>query len=909
MGLDKFRDDIEKRLEGLDREQIRRFAWLCAVRALPFLSTKRGFACWHKKDKQRYLFSIFAAIDLAARRCGSLFDIAFNTVNSFPIAVDAAVSAAYANTSYTIATDRLATSDNVDTYAAVSAYHRAAAYAADAAAHVAADAHAHATANATADAAWAAAARETFVDIIYSDLEAVRSKDLSALSNDTGIYGEIWKNFLEDLNAIGCDYWARLYENLFQSRFVIDEKELKRRLAVPDEIKSEGAAAVGQYLERLGGDVEMLNEARIIILGEKGAGKTSLARRLLDINDKLPEKYESTEGVETSIWNFEDQKGDKDINAHIWDFAGHSITHAAHRCFMSARCLYIYVYNGRIERNNDPDYWLEQIRIHGGDSQVLFLINEIDGHRPRLPEKTLQKKYPSIMGYFRVNIGDEDTTKLEAFRQTVMEMVRDKPAWNNNVVSAAAYKIKDELRESFDKTKSPHITRKQFDVIARKNGASDEHIDGILRDLHTLGLCLWYDKKEMGDFKMLVLNPDWITNGIYRIINKNSEDNKEKKHIISVADGMKMLKDDKHYEYSEDNVKYLFRLMRVYELAFFKDDDHVFIPGILSEDMADGLPEFNDRNNRLTMIFSVENVLPPNIAARVIVHRSEFGEIYDEALLWSKGAALKYREGDATALIVEDTRSITVRVKGTDKTAYLVKLRDTLKKIFDSYEKIDPTLRYEVLVPEEEKKTSLHGAIFGECVYENGMPLELPEEVIQGHLRQSRRYFDAPNEREFSLEETGRVYQIHIHQHKHYKPHITMNSLTQETDIHFENFNNPTTNVSGTGNTTAVQSQKSKQTTKVNIVTLPESVDEGQFAQILEMLEQFLASEQADELKRKDSRELQERIDEVRPLGHKTGWARMREYLNISGCLASIASFVQTNIRVIPAEVYSIFNI
>jgi len=323
MDFDQFRDEIEKRLEVFSREQIRRFAWRCGVRALPFLSAERkwsGFTYWGEEKRQIYLYSIFNALDVSSPGVGAFSSSARAAANAAFAARDAA---SYANTN---------TNTNTNT----------AAYTANAAAYV--------------------NTRSDFETIISNDLEAIRTGNLSALNNDTGIYGGIWKNFLEDLNAVGCAYWARLYEDLFKNGFVVDEKELERRLNVPDEVKEQGATAVGWWLERLGDDVEMLNEARIIILGEKGAGKTSLARKLIDIDADLPSDKESTEGVVTTIWSFSDKNGKSSINAHIWDFAGHSITHSAHRCFMSARCLYIYVYNGRIERDNDPAYcYVEKI--------------------------------------------------------------------------------------------------------------------------------------------------------------------------------------------------------------------------------------------------------------------------------------------------------------------------------------------------------------------------------------------------------------------------------------------------------------------------------------------------------------------------------------------------------------------
>jgi len=759
-----FREQIKEQLRPLNREQICHFAWLCAVRALPFLSTGRAFFYWQENDRLKHLCSIFYALDVSA---GRSLKIPQNN-DYIDRATDRAVAVAAAKITTDAVIRAAAAADSADSaFRAISAAYdatddafRAIAAAASAATYddfkVLADdytfgAAVNTTSYAAAAAAYAVDTDKALEKTLYDDIRAIKNNNLTALDNDTSIYGEIWPHFLEDLNIIGCAYWAQLYENLFKSGFVIDKKELERRLNVPDEIKERGAAAVGQYIERLGHDTEALNEARIIILGEKGAGKTSIARKLIDIDADLPREDESTEGVITNVWSFPDKDDNKIVNAHIWDFAGHSITHSAHRCFMSARCLYIYVYNGRIGRDNDPSYWLEQIRIHGGDSPVLFLVNEKDAHRADIAEKTLKIDYPSIAGYYRVDICNENKTKLEEFRQIVMKMVRDNPAWNSQVVSAEAYKIKNTLRERFDKEKSPHISREEFDAIALKNGVSKEHLNDILADLHTLGICLWYDKPEMAEYRTLVLNPNWITNGIYRLINRGFS---ERRHKLSVIDGAKMLQNDERYEYPNDKVEYLFRLMRLYELAFFKDDENVFIPGILPLDQPNDLPTFNNANDRLTMVFAVEKNLPPNIAARIIVQRNEFNEIFDEKLLWRKGAVLKYRKGDATALIVETERNISVRIKGTDKTAYLATLRETLKNIFESYKTIKPNLLYEVLMPEEYEEIKLLNPL------ENKTPIMLPERVISGYLRAGRSFFDPENEIDISLNKTGREYAI-----------------------------------------------------------------------------------------------------------------------------------------------------
>jgi len=723
-----FKDQIEERLKSLNlnREQICHFAWLCAVRALPFLGAKKIFSYWPENNKQEHLCNIFYAIDVSIRR-------------DWKKTLTVARAAARAGSGI----------DDADHVAC-------AAYATARAAAEEEDAAAFAAFAAYSAAAAAAANGRTFKKIIDNDIEAIKNNNLDALENDMSIYGEVWHNFLEGLHAINCNYWARLYENLFKNKFAIDVKELERRLNVPDEIRAEGAAAVWQYMERLGQNTESLNEARIIILGERGAGKTSIARKLIDINADLPREDESTEGVTTSIWSFPDKDGNKNVNAHIWDFAGHSITHSAHRCFMSARCLYIYVYNGRIERDKDPTYWLEQIRIHGGDSPVLFLINEKDSHRADIAEKTLKFDYPSIAGYYRLDIGNkEDTTKLEAFCQIVMETVRDNPAWNSQAISAEAYKITHELRERFDKEKSPHISREDFDAIALKHGASTEHIENVLADLHTLGICLWYNKPEMEYYSMLVLNPDWITNGIYRLINKGFY---ERKHKLSVADGVRMLQDDKRYEYPSDQVEYLFSLMQLYELAFFKKEDkHVFIPGILPSDQPDDLPTF-DEGEGLTISLNVEKALPLNIVSRVIVQRNEHKEIFDEKLLWRKGAVLKYHGSDAaTAVIKEDGLRIVIDVIGEAKTAYISSLHETLRKIFEAYKGISSKFKYKILLPDELKE-ELHPILPPASTQAQ----LVPENVISAHVNKNIPHLEPISQQSVSLSPTAVIYNYNI---------------------------------------------------------------------------------------------------------------------------------------------------
>ncbi|MGB1216768.1 MAG: hypothetical protein ACPG5P_02770, partial [Saprospiraceae bacterium] len=59
------------------------------------------------------------------------------------------------------------------------------------------------------------------------------------------------KNFQSALKNEGCEYWAELYQALFENNFQWNGKEALLRLNVPQEIKEQGAAAFGRYMQEI----------------------------------------------------------------------------------------------------------------------------------------------------------------------------------------------------------------------------------------------------------------------------------------------------------------------------------------------------------------------------------------------------------------------------------------------------------------------------------------------------------------------------------------------------------------------------------------------------------------------------------------------------------------------------------
>jgi len=570
--------------------------------------------------------------------------------------------------------------------------------------------------------------------VLLDDIKNIQKRHTTFQSHQQ-MYGKIWDFFQQALTEEGFYYWGRLYQDIFDKSFKLDKEALIRRMNVPKEIREQGAEAVANYLEELEQKgAKHLNEARIIILGEKGAGKTCLARRLKNPVDKL-ENIESTPGVETTLWELEKDN----INVHIWDFAGHVVTHAAHQFFLSERCLYILVYDGRTENRNQLDYWLNHAKNYGKESKVFILVNrwKEDPHTPSIPINSLikDKKYP-IVGVYTFSIRD-DFNELEDFRTVVAGYIKNNPSWNNQVLPSNYFNVKKELEELFaGNKKEEYIDIAKFSKIAKRNKVDD--IDRLLRNLHALGICLRYENME--DFDTLVLNPEWISYGIYKIINWMHNGGK---HSIVVSDfSIVFGNDDDDARYPKDKHRFLFELMIRYELAYeTKEKKCLIIPHLLHEDRPKTLPDF-PVGESLMLRYIAEQPLPLNTISRFIVrHNEEIKKEGEEFLVWRYGVVLK-DENDSIALVREDKEKhiITVSVKGNKKTGYIDVLRSSLNEIFDKYQSWNSELQYRI-------------DSFGQINEGRGKenPIWLSEDIINGYIARKRSHYDVLSNREIPI--------------------------------------------------------------------------------------------------------------------------------------------------------------
>ncbi|WP_299685876.1 COR domain-containing protein [uncultured Dokdonia sp.] len=646
MNIKLFIKKVEEEIEDFSREEQVAFGWRCAVRAVPYLGSKGHFNYWKEKDRQKNLNIVLNNLDLSIFYFGDANEVSIDAINP-SLDID----------------DSLYVNASIATLVAFNA--------------------------ARNDVARAAAVLIS-IDMelklqILEDISAIKIAKNPILEVD--FYDVIWVNFIKALLDNDCHYWATWYTKLFENNFQCDLEEIKQRINIPNSIKQKGAAAVGHYMEDiLKGGGKRLNEARILILGDKGAGKTCVAKKLIEPAAAMTTPGESTPGVDTSTWKLLKEN----MNVNIWDFAGHTVTHAVHQFFLSERCLYILVYNGRTEDTSRLEYWLDHMKNYGGDSEAVILVNERDTHHNEIPINRLKEHY-AIAEVFYLNVA-KDTRKFKKFRKYVSDYIITNPSWENQQIPKSYYKVKEELEKCFANNKDgktqEQITKEAFDTIADKHQIDNP--DRLLDDLHALGVSLWY--KGMEQYNTLILNPEWISDGVYQIINWVHN---QKTYEIALADFKRVFAEEKE-RYPAAQYGFLFDLILNYELAYQTDKGkRLIIPHLLKEDQPDRLPSFQ-LDDSLMLKYKADQALPPHTISRFIVkHSDQIKKQRNIYLVWRYGVILEDSNGNI-ALIREWDRAIDVSVKGPTKTEYISQLRETLNEIFNGYKSKRPELQYNV---------------------------------------------------------------------------------------------------------------------------------------------------------------------------------------------------------------------
>ena len=446
----------------------------------------------------------------------------------------------------------------------------------------------------------------------------------------------------------------------------------------PWEVLEKGQDAINAYYQALKeGQSRPLNEVRILLVGESYSGKTSLLKQLL--NQEFNKNESQTHGINIETLYLLIGESATAVKGHVWDFGGQEIMHATHQFFLSRRSLYILVLDCRKEEDKS-EYWLKHIRGFGGNSPVLVALNKIDENPGfDVNRRNLKEKYPNIIGFFPISCADGtgiDTLK-EALSTALESVEIIGTTWGGEW-----FKVKTQL----EKMTEDFISFEQYRSICASHGIRSEVAVKTLLDLlNDLGVILNFTAFHLEGTH--ILEPRWVTEGVYRIINAPAlAAGKGILALDQLGDILKQHNSETDFYYPRDKYVYIIGLMKEFELCYELDSGHVLVPDLLAVQQMEFEFDYND-----ALSFMVDyDFLPRALLTRFMVRMH--AEIR-ERQRWRTGVVLKSRSYEAVAVVKADheDRRITVHLAGEGKRDYFAVIRHTLRDLENTYKQLNCT--------------------------------------------------------------------------------------------------------------------------------------------------------------------------------------------------------------------------
>jgi internalin A len=427
---------------------------------------------------------------------------------------------------------------------------------------------------------------------------------------------------------------------------------------------------------------DRIYEAKLLIIGEGGSGKTSLANKLIDSNYPLklenttsPEK--STEGIDVFRCDFPHSSGNS-FRINIWDFGGQEIYHATHQFFLTKRSLYLLVADTR-QDNTDFNYWLEVVELLSEASPAIIVKNEKQDRPCQVNENQLRGRFPNLEKILPTNLACPNNRGLAEILSAVQHHISQLPH-----IGQPLPKTWVRVREALEAETRNYITQNEFldlcDTHGFKRREDKLQLSGYL---HDLGVCLHFQDDPILK-NWIILKPEWGTTAVYKVLDTP----KVQKALgcFSHKDLAEIWADDQYTEMRDELLQLMMRFKLCYEIPH---RPRTYIaPQLLSLNQ----PEYTwDNSDNLILRYHYD-FMPKGMLTRFTV---EMHRLIDSDLVWKEGLILS--DNSTRAAIIENysKNEIRIRVSGFPKKDLLTRIRHEFDKIHNSYEK----LRYQELIP------------------------------------------------------------------------------------------------------------------------------------------------------------------------------------------------------------------
>ena len=456
------------------------------------------------------------------------------------------------------------------------------------------------------------------------------------------------------------------------TKFFLSENPLK---SPPPEIAEKEVQVIFEYLHQLHKKETLVNEAKMILVGQGDVGKTCLAKRL--IYDEFIED-KTTEGIDILKWSITAPTPEKDeIKLNVWDFGGQDIYHATHQFFLTKRSVYLLVWNARKSRDYEHIYyWLHTIEAFGGDSPIILVLSKLNERNDDLNMTDIREKFPQIVDLYKVD--SEDGKRIPALKDVISNT-----AWQLPHMQTAWVDSWFRAREQLEQIGKDWIKYNEFCKICHSEGLDKKETNILDEYLHDLGVIIHFQDLKLHD--MVILKPEWATKAVYKILDTNAV--KERNGILFHSE-LGQIWDTGIYP--QDIHSKLLELMNKFELAYEMPDKRSHL---VAELLPSSEPAFEwDTTDNLRFYYRYD-FLPAGVMTRFIVrlHQDLEDKSDGTQLCWREGAVLCWEDTYAFVKVKPSEKLIEIKIKGRKKKELLAIIRREFDYINKSIKKVKIT--------------------------------------------------------------------------------------------------------------------------------------------------------------------------------------------------------------------------
>ncbi len=451
---------------------------------------------------------------------------------------------------------------------------------------------------------------------------------------------------------------------------------------IPREIVEQGDAAIANYFhEKQAQGVDHIYEAKLLLVGEGGAGKTSLLRRLYQSELPLPEENETTKGI--AIYRHEFEVRDtrypngRIFRLNVWDFGGQEIYHATHQFFLTQRSLYILLDDTRKDHKTLLDegfkYWLEAVDFLSSHSPVLIFQNEKGGRSKSIDLAGIKGSFDNVKDCYRGNLEQQDgaeplRTAIEFFAQNLPHIGEELPArWLD---------IRADIEQLAELQAT--ITQNEYFDLYRKHLPFDrDKALHLSRYLHDLGVFLHFqDDKLLA--RTVILQNQWATTAVFKML--DDETVKAQLGRFNANDCARLWQDSDYRDMHPE----LLALMQKFELCYALPDtcpETWLAPQLLPPSKPEVLSDWAKPGD-LVLRFCYE-FLPKGMVSRLMVRQHYF--VRQPELAWMSGTLFEHDETQVLVEIPPKGGEIVLRARGVERKELLSVLAADLDKLNNTF--------------------------------------------------------------------------------------------------------------------------------------------------------------------------------------------------------------------------------